>query len=639
MVQITNLPGANPIPTAAPGWVPRTGLIGAEHALLEGGQLGFDQLQQGQTQGLANIQQGLTAATEKINTGRADLSGGQFAAQQALTGGRADIMGGQANVNQTFAGGRTDINQALINAQQGLGAGRADLTGGQANINQALQAGRGDINQALLNAQQGINAGRADIAGGQTDINQLLAGAGGNINAATIAAQNQLNPALAANQQFIDAGAQAQQVNAAITGALGPEAQALALSNAQTSPAQQFLLQQGERAMIRNAGATGGLGGANLQKELIRFGQGTASQFQQQEIDNRNALINQGLAAAGQFGNIAQTGAGIQQAAGQSLANIAQAGAGYAGTSAQNLANLSGQGAGFSLAAGQNLADIERAGAGFQQATAQGLANIAGQGAQFDVTAGQNLADIQNAQAATQAQAAVQLADIQGSRANIDAATAQSLAALSGDQAALETGAAQNLANINTTGGRANAEYLSSLANQLAAGRTRAGELDAANVAATTSAIANLANQQGLTTSEILADGGAQLEQILLNNGLTAAEAKTQVAAILANIETSQANQTGIAPVTKTSGILGDIGKVVAAGAKLSDIRLKTNIHPIGERNGLKYYIWDWNQEGRRIAGDQSCVGVIAQEAMKVRPDAVIQGEDGYLRVNYGALN
>ncbi len=64
-----------------------------------------------------------------------------------------------------------------------------------------------------------------------------------------------------------------------------------------------------------------------------------------------------------------------------------------------------------------------------------------------------------------------------------------------------------------------------------------------------------------------------------------------------------------------------------------SDRRLKTGIirvgtHPAGF--GLYRFRYLWSEIEH--------VGVLAQEVLEVLPHAVICGDDGYLRVNYGAL-
>jgi hypothetical protein len=45
---------------------------------------------------------------------------------------------------------------------------------------------------------------------------------------------------------------------------------------------------------------------------------------------------------------------------------------------------------------------------------------------------------------------------------------------------------------------------------------------------------------------------------------------------------------------------------------------------------GLYRFRYTWS--------DQVYVGVIAQEVLAVRPDAVVRGPDGYLRVDYGRI-
>jgi hypothetical protein len=71
-----------------------------------------------------------------------------------------------------------------------------------------------------------------------------------------------------------------------------------------------------------------------------------------------------------------------------------------------------------------------------------------------------------------------------------------------------------------------------------------------------------------------------------------------------------------------------------------SDRRLKTNIQPYAERNGLKFYTWDWNDEGKRIADPaQPTVGVMADELQATHPHLVHMADDGYLRVDYGGLS
>lgn len=77
----------------------------------------------------------------------------------------------------------------------------------------------------------------------------------------------------------------------------------------------------------------------------------------------------------------------------------------------------------------------------------------------------------------------------------------------------------------------------------------------------------------------------------------------------------------------------------LALGASLfSDRRLKANVRPAGERGGVAFYVWDWNDEGQRVAAGQPCHGVMADEVEHI-PGVVVTGPDGYQRVNYGVLH
>ena len=64
-----------------------------------------------------------------------------------------------------------------------------------------------------------------------------------------------------------------------------------------------------------------------------------------------------------------------------------------------------------------------------------------------------------------------------------------------------------------------------------------------------------------------------------------------------------------------------------------SDIQLKHDIVKVGSlENGLGLYRFRYNWS------DQAYVGVMAQEVLAVRPDAVTRGSDGFLRVDYGRI-
>jgi hypothetical protein len=77
----------------------------------------------------------------------------------------------------------------------------------------------------------------------------------------------------------------------------------------------------------------------------------------------------------------------------------------------------------------------------------------------------------------------------------------------------------------------------------------------------------------------------------------------------------------------------GGGGGFRGGGGRRSDIRLKHDIVLLGHlNNGLGFYRFVYD------GGERTYVGVIAQEVQAVRPDAVVRGQDGYLRVLYGKL-
>jgi hypothetical protein len=67
--------------------------------------------------------------------------------------------------------------------------------------------------------------------------------------------------------------------------------------------------------------------------------------------------------------------------------------------------------------------------------------------------------------------------------------------------------------------------------------------------------------------------------------------------------------------------------------ATLSDVRAKHDVVLLGQLdNGLDFYRFSYN------GSDKAYVGVMAQDVVKVRPDAVTTGPGGYLRVYYDRL-
>lgn len=81
----------------------------------------------------------------------------------------------------------------------------------------------------------------------------------------------------------------------------------------------------------------------------------------------------------------------------------------------------------------------------------------------------------------------------------------------------------------------------------------------------------------------------------------------------------------------------GIFGKALTAAP--SDVRLKQNIKHIGDlKMGVKLYSFEYKPEFQDELGHGTFVGVMAQELIKVMPEAVSFRPDGYMLVNYEML-
>ncbi len=85
---------------------------------------------------------------------------------------------------------------------------------------------------------------------------------------------------------------------------------------------------------------------------------------------------------------------------------------------------------------------------------------------------------------------------------------------------------------------------------------------------------------------------------------------------------------------------VGAFGTIASGiGAIKSDADLKENIKKIGELEpGVGWYTWDWNDKGKALGAEsEPAEGVLAQEVLEVKPDAVIV-QDGYYAVDYSKV-
>lgn len=106
----------------------------------------------------------------------------------------------------------------------------------------------------------------------------------------------------------IEAGDVSRERLLELLGLRGAEAEQEAISGFTESPGQKFLRERQERAVLRNAAATGGLGGGNVLEELQRRAFGRSATQLGERKDRLAGLAGAGLGAVGAQAGI---GAGI----------------------------------------------------------------------------------------------------------------------------------------------------------------------------------------------------------------------------------------------------------------------------------------------------------------------------------------
>jgi hypothetical protein len=126
-------------------------------------------------------------------------------------------------------------------------------------------------------------------------------------------------------QPYVDVGSPALQGMEALVGLGGADAQRAAIQRIERSPFLQSQIEAGERALLQQAGATGGLRGGNLQAALAQF----RPQMLQQAIEQQYGRLA-GLTSLGQQSAVGVGNAGIQTG-GQIAGLLQQQGAAQAG--------------------------------------------------------------------------------------------------------------------------------------------------------------------------------------------------------------------------------------------------------------------------------------------------------------------
>lgn len=303
----------------------------------------------------------------------------------------------------------------------------------------------------------------------------------------------------------------------------------------------------------------------------------------------------------------------------------------------------------FAEQAAQTASGLRQAGfAQAQQLAGQDIgygmqASLANQGANLTAQ-GQTAANMLTAQQANQA-ALNQASQFGAGAANVAALQNQAALNQAGQfgAGAANTAAMQNQAAFNQAGQfNAGAMNTAAMQNQQAAMQANQQQLAA-------SGQMGALGQQAFNTGQAISQ--QQMQQGLMQQGLQQAlidAARGQYAgytgspgaslnAPLAALGVAGPNSGSTTTNTTSPGLFDYLatGATIAA----SDPRLKTNVTPRGEVGGVKFYDWQWNDEGKRIADPaQPTFGVMADELQETHPHLVKRGEDGYLRVNYDGL-
>ena len=426
------------------------------------------------------------------------LSGAESALQAGLNAQAGALQGGsqqaQNTLQQTLGGQLGALRGGFGGAEEALNAYGSQALGA---ANQGYNQARGDIANTLGMAAGSINAGIGALQDGE---NRAL----GRIDQFTGQAVNTLNP-------YAQTGQAALGQEAALSGALGGQAQQQAINQFMESPGQKFLRERQEQALLRNASATGGLRGGSTLSALQEQASGIAAQQQQQQLENLRSLAGRGQEASTNQANFQQnagtTGAGI-------TSNLAGQQAGLYGQQAGIQAALGGQQAGMSNQSGQfNAGLLNNLGS-----QVGGLRSGLGQlesGAIGDI--GGNTAGLQNQ--------------------------------LGGNLANAYGGTANNLAGLRSQAGQQVAGQLNNQTNQLSNNQLNLGQLLAGLGTGTASQLAQLITQGGTAG----ANSQMNLAQILANLA-------TGQGSNLSNLQIGQGNAQANAETAGKSGLFGTIG-------------------------------------------------------------------------------
>lgn len=215
-------------------------------------------------------------------------------------------QGGNVDVNsQGFQGfeGRI-LNE--IGATNDLGTLQQQLAQQQSRVNDPVYGASAQrMVQAIQSQMARVQGGQGPMTGLQGYEQALQGGAAAGINALqqgygqSQAVLNDMSKVNAALAPYQETGGKAFDLQAALSGSLGPEAQQAAFANYKGSPGQQFLRDKAEQALLRNSAALGGLGGGRVRQELQRQAIGEAEQSFGNDFNRIGQVAGVGANAAG----------------------------------------------------------------------------------------------------------------------------------------------------------------------------------------------------------------------------------------------------------------------------------------------------------------------------------------------------
>lgn len=266
------------------------------------------------------------------------------------------------------ASGTKQARKDAFNASASqLGALQAGQEQGRADLDQYYPLARKDLIDNSAKAQNSLTSG---FQGERGDLNAGFGNALAALQNGYSGAENTLTP-------FYQNGQQAGQLEAALSGALGPQAQAQAFQNYQESPEVAYMREMGEKSALRGASSQGMSLSGSVLEELNRRGTGLAMQGFGDFMSRLSSLSGRGQQAGQNLSqlraNQANGMANLYTDQGRSLAatqnNYATNMANSYGGLGQGLSNLQAQ-------LGNSLANISTGNAA-QQAQIHGQLGVA----------------------------------------------------------------------------------------------------------------------------------------------------------------------------------------------------------------------------------------------------------------------